>query len=128
MIKKRSYLLLFILAILSITIIAIIPNYCIADPISNPDDYKPGSVTDGDVTVITDKAENILGAIVTVGVVISAVMLTILGIKYMLGSVEEKAEYKKTMIPYLIGTVLLFSTSAIVGIIAKLVGSTSLVQ
>ncbi len=128
MIKKKNYLLLPILAILSIIIIAIIPNYCMADPISNPDDYKPGGVTDSDVTAITDKTENILGAIVTVGVVISAIMLTILGIKYMLGSVEEKAEYKKTMIPYLIGTVLLFSASTIVGIIAKLVENTNLVQ
>ena len=32
----------------------------------------------------------------------------ILGIKYMLGSVEEKASYKKSMMPYLIGSVLIF--------------------
>ena len=44
----------------------------------------------------------------------------ILGIKYMIGSVEEKAEYKKSMIPYIIGILLLVSTSAIVGLIAQL--------
>lgn len=32
----------------------------------------------------------------------------ILGIKYMLGSTEQKATYKKSMLPYLVGAVLLF--------------------
>ena len=36
----------------------------------------------------------------------------VLGIKYMMGSAEEKAEYKKTFIPYIIGAVLLFAASA----------------
>ncbi|MEI3401230.1 MAG: hypothetical protein V8R51_02250 [Clostridia bacterium] len=44
----------------------------------------------------------------TVGIVLSVVILIILGIKYMMGSAEEKAEYKKTMIPYLIGAVSVF--------------------
>ena len=35
----------------------------------------------------------------------------------MLGSVEEKAEYKKTMIPYVIGAILLFATSNLLGIV-----------
>ena len=37
----------------------------------------------------------------------------ILGIKYMTGSAEEKAEYKKTMVPYLVGAVILFGAAAI---------------
>ena len=32
----------------------------------------------------------------------------LVGLKYMLGSVEEKAEYKKTLLYYLIGAVLAF--------------------
>ena len=33
----------------------------------------------------------------------------VIGIKYMMGSAEEKAEYKKTMLPYLIGAIILFA-------------------
>ena len=33
--------------------------------------------------------------------------------------VEEKAEYKKTMLPYLIGAVLVFATSNLIAIIYK---------
>ena len=53
-------------------------------------------------------------------------ILMVLGIKYMMGSAEEKAEYKKTMIPYLIGAVLLFAAvnlaTYIYGIAEKFAG------
>ncbi len=95
-------------------------------PIDNPNSYKPGGITDADSELITQKAGNIVGIIVTVGVVASALTLLILGIKYMLGSVSEKAEYKKSMLPYIIGAFLLFSASIIVNIIASIVQESGL--
>ena len=53
-----------------------------------------------------------------VGSGVAVIALIILGIKYMMGSVEEKAEYKKTMMPYVIGALMVFGASAIVGFIA----------
>lgn len=120
-INKKNYLIIFILIILSILTIIAIPNYSMAfDPIANPDDFKPGAIQDEDAKAITDKANIVIGAITTIGVVISAITLGVLGIKYMIGSASEKAEYKKSMIPYLIGAVLLFAASSIVGIIGQL--------
>ena len=55
--------------------------------------------------------------ITTVGIVVAVIVILILGIKYMMGSAEEKAEYKKTMIPYLIGAMLILGGSAIVKIL-----------
>ncbi len=52
---------------------------------------------------------NVLGIIQIVGTVIAVGVLMVLGIKYMMGSAEEKAEYKKTMLPYIIGAVILFA-------------------
>lgn len=49
-----------------------------------------------------------LGAIQVIGTFITVGTLMILGIKYMLGSLEERAGYKKTMLPYVIGVILLF--------------------
>ena len=77
-------------------------------PIDNPNSFKPGGITTDDTEVITQKASTIVGIIVTVGVIASALTLLVLGIKYMLGSVSEKAEYKKSMAHYLVGAVLLF--------------------
>lgn len=53
----------------------------------------------------------------TVGVVIAVVVLLVLGIKYMIGSAEEKAEYKKTMIPYVVGAILIFAATTIVKVV-----------
>ena len=41
----------------------------------------------------------------------------------MTGSIEEKAEYKKTMIPYLIGVVLLVAITQFLGLIANIVSN-----
>lgn len=63
------------------------------------------------------KAENILGIIRIIGTIVSVVVLMVLGIKYMLGSVEERADYKKSMIPYLIGAAIVFTGTMIPEII-----------
>ena len=66
-----------------------------------------------DTTRITGVGANIVSIITTIGIIVAVVVLLVLGIKYMMGSASEKAEYKKTMIPYLIGALLIFGASAI---------------
>ena len=39
----------------------------------------------------------------------------------MLGSVEEKAEYKKTLMPYIIGAFLLFTGTLVPNVIYKMI-------
>lgn len=68
---------------------------------------------------ISNAGGQIMGVLQTVGIVISIIILIVLGIKYMMGSAEEKAEYKKTMIPYLVGAVLIFGASAIAGVVVN---------
>jgi type IV secretory pathway VirB2 component (pilin) len=48
-------------------------------------------------------------------------MLTILGIKYVAASPNEKADYKKGMTVYVVGAVLLFGASALLSVIQKFV-------
>ena len=52
-----------------------------------------------------------------VGIVVAVVVILVIGIKYLVGSAEQKAEYKKTMIPYIVGAVLVFAGSTIVNVI-----------
>ena len=61
--------------------------------------------------------EKIMGIIQTAGVVIAVIVLMVLGIKYMMGSAEEKAEYKKTMIPYIVGAILIFAATTIANVV-----------
>lgn len=69
---------------------------------------------------ITNIGNQIIGIITTVGVVVAVVVLLVLGIKYMMGSASEKAEYKKTMIPYLVGAILIFGASAITKVVVSI--------
>ena len=41
----------------------------------------------------------------------------------MMGSAEEKAEYKKTLLPYVIGAVLIFAASTIAGVVFNFASS-----
>ena len=72
---------------------------------------------DVDVTQIGTVGNKIATILRAIGTVLLVVVLMVLGIKYMMGSAEEKAEYKKTMIPYLVGAILLFSATQIAGAI-----------
>lgn len=116
--KNKKILSLIIISLLAIIILT--PTFAMASgPIDNPNSFDPrGSGTSG--TEAIKKANNIIGAVTTVGIIVSVVTLMVMGVKYMVGSVEEKAEYKKTMIPYLIGVVLLLAASSIVSVIAKM--------
>lgn len=68
-------------------------------------------------TEITNVGKSIVGILQTVGIVLSVIILIVIGIKYMMGSAEEKAEYKKTMMPYIIGAALIFAASAFAQVI-----------
>lgn len=88
------------------------------DVFDDIDKYIPGDSSDG-VDKLTDKASIILTVITNIAMVVAVLMLAIIGLKYMLGSVEEKAEYKKDMIPYLVGAALVFSITVIVKVLQQ---------
>ncbi len=81
-----------------------------------PDNQKGGAV-------INDIGNTIVGLVSIVGSAVSIITLLILGIKYMMGSVEERAEYKKTMLPYIVGAIMVFGISNIIGIIEDIAAS-----
>ncbi|MCI9063186.1 MAG: TrbC/VirB2 family protein [Clostridia bacterium] len=66
---------------------------------------------------IGNVGNSIISTIRIIGMILSVGVLMILGIKYMVGSAEEKAEYKKTMIPYIVGAILIFAATFIVSAI-----------
>lgn len=64
-----------------------------------------------------DKAKILTTAIRTVGIVVSVGTLSVIGIKFMLGSLEEKAQYKQILIPWVIGAIMVFAMTTIPTII-----------
>ena len=82
----------------------------------NPDNYKTDPTISEDSEVI-NVASNIVGIINVFGIIILVATIMVLGIKYMIGSTEQRAEYKKTMMPILIGAILLFGITTILNVI-----------
>ena len=108
--KKLSKTLAILLLVVITMVMAMgnIVNASSSDQVDNL--FKEGSVK---VDGINSVGANIVSIITTIGIIVAVIVLLILGIKYMMGSASEKAEYKKTMIPYLVGAVLIFGASAI---------------
>ena len=77
----------------------------------NVSDYKPSNLIEDDDTI--DLANKVIGFFQAIGSIVSVLALVLIGIKYMMGSIEEKAEYKETMTYYIVGAILVFAISNI---------------
>ena len=83
-----------------------------------PKDFENARNTSTTVeTSIKPMANQIMSIINVIGVVVAVIVLMVIGIKYMIGSAEQKAEYKKTFVPYIVGAVLLASAATIANVI-----------
>lgn len=92
------------------------PNF--TDVLTNIEDYTPKQ-DDTDNSKVEEMTGKILSIITSIGMVLAVIVPAILGVKYMLGSVEEKAEYKKGMIPYVVGAFLLFGICTFVKVLQQ---------
>ena len=111
--KKLSKILLFVATIM--LIFTVTTNVMAASSAITPDQITGES--DVDVSGISNIGNSIVRILSTVGIVASVIVLIVLGIKYMMGSAEEKAEYKKTLMPYVIGAGLVFAASTIAQVV-----------
>lgn len=115
---KKMKLSLLIL-ILTLIIGLIIPLAAEATQI-NPENYKSSGPTSQDVKDMYKFGGSVAGVVQIVGTIVSVGTMAVIGIRYMVASVDEKAEYKERMFPYLIGATLLFGASNIVNILYKM--------
>lgn len=70
---------------------------------------------------VSDVVYNVLLA---VGIIAAVIVGLIIGIKYMMGSVEQKAETKELLAPYIVGCVIIFGAFAIWKIVVELLNQT----
>ncbi len=110
---------LILMLIISITNITYASEW-ISDPRENPESFSPGSGGAAGATKVQDIGNRIIGIFQLIGTLASVIVLIVIGIKYMAGSIEERAEYKKTMMPYVIGALLVFGITNILGIVSNI--------
>lgn len=121
--KTRKNLLIIFIVMLITLVCFFNTNYVqatITDPIENPSYYEPTDTTGTNTEFI--RMGNIVITIMQIlGTVIAVITLMVIGCRYIFGSLEERANYKETMVPYLIGAVMIFVIPTILRIIYDLV-------
>lgn len=120
--SKTIKLLSILLTLVVISGMMLMPTYANNTP-ADTVTLKPSDIT----AQSTDASDDIktlggkvYGAIFTAGIVLSVIIMAVLGIRYMMGSTEDKSEYKKSMMPYAIGALCIFGASTIASIVYNL--------
>lgn len=93
--KKIITKMLVIIVIMMLVIISS-NSVCLAVRIT------PSDIDGEDINIDLGKVEKLRDLIGTIGSFVSVGALMIIGIRYMIGSTEDKANYKKSMMPYII--------------------------
>lgn len=114
--KKLRYIIIFFIIVFLLNLY--IPNissaYDAESALGSLENY--GQIT-GNSDIFQDKVGRILRVIQIVGSLVAIIALIVLGVKYMMGTIEEKAEYKKTLLPYFIGAMMVFGISNLLEIV-----------
>lgn len=110
-----SIITLFLILALSINIYAI----TLDDAKKQMNDANKLDSTQDKSTGVMAVINDVIGLLQLAGTGISVVTITLLGAKYMLSSVEQKAEIKNRAMPVVIGCVILFGAVNLVAIVAN---------
>ena len=115
-ISKRKIIFIFIIFL----ILCCVPLFCHAIDLSGLGDLDEYGKVNKTSPNFENKVGIVIGAVQVVGSLVSVVCLIVIGIKYMMGSVEEKAEYKKTLMPYFLGSIMVFGISNLLQIVYQI--------
>ena len=115
--KTLVKVLTIVLTIVVMLTIAVLPSFAITAKIGQVSTGAQSAIEGSETNKLAEVGGKIVGILQVLGMVIAIVVLLILGIKYMTGSAEEKAEYKKTMVPYAVGAVIVFVATTLVNVI-----------
>ena len=116
--RKNAKTIIFIITFIFVLMFLGTVNYVLGTV--TPGNYKP-SLSYDDASYLFNKSQTIIATLRNIAAIVSVLVITILGIKYMVGSVEERAEYKKTMLPIVIACFFIAGLSEILALIESIV-------
>jgi len=109
----------------SLKIIALVLMiFCIITLVNNSfgfnlDTYKPTKLTIEDDSPYYTIGGTLISIIRTIGIIVCVGALVIVGITMMYGSIEQKAEYKKKLLPIVIGAFFVVGTTSVLKILNR---------
>lgn len=106
--RKSIKLLSVLMMVALITMSVVSPVFA-----SNSSVINGIKIQSGNTQSMQELAGKVLGFIRNIALIGGVVIIAVLGLKYMMGSLEEKSEYKKSMIPLVVGIVVVMSATTI---------------
>lgn len=121
--KKNIYNRIIIIAIYFILIFFTIGNYtnafAMGDIISGADNFIQNGVADQnsnptiEVNELEKMSDLLYNTLLVIAIVVTVIIGLSIGIKFITGSVAQKAEIKETLIPYIAGCIVVFGAFGI---------------
>lgn len=91
-----------------------------AKAVIDVDSYDPNNkeeISDEAKKLITSKVGWVLGGIRNITVIMAVITLMLIGVKYIIGSANEKAKYKETLFPWVIGCIVSVTGTTLISFI-----------
>ena len=114
-VKIISTLVIAVLLVVTLSQVCLAVNY--GELINSVETQVGADDSKVDTTKINKTAASVINLIRNVAAIAAVVILSILGIKYMMGSTEERAEYKKSFIPLIVGIIVVVSAASIASLL-----------
>ena len=113
------------LKMLTVALLSVAMLFAFAQPISlaahpTANDVIGGienTSTNTNMTEANKVTANIINWIWGISIIIAIVVLMVIGIKFIIGGTQEKAEYKKSLLPVVVGVILVVFATTIVKIL-----------
>ena len=125
---KKNISRLLVIILLTFCIFSIIPSNIYATSIGEifegGDSFISAGQGDSEMLPIQDMSNLIYNILLIIGVVIAIIVGIIIGIKFMTGSVEEKAKVKEAFVAYIAGCVVVFGAFTIWKVVVEIIQST----
>ena len=117
-VKKTKILTIIFIIVINVIFfnINVVQAAGLSDIITGADDFlKAGEGQNVviDETKLQDSSKEIYNILLIIGICVAVIVAAILGIKFMLGSMEEKAQIKEALIPFIIGCIVVFGAFGI---------------
>lgn len=114
--QKKIFYIFIILILILIFSGTIVQAISISNTVGGADNFV-NSGKDGTTTIdgqmLNDASNFIYNTLLIIGVCVAVLIGTVLGIQFITGSVEQKVKVKESLIPFVIGCVVIFSAFGI---------------
>lgn len=112
--KTKSFIVIILIIVINIIFLNIneVQAEGITDVIKGGDNFISSASNDTfsaiDETELKSASDVIYNILLIMGMCVAVIIAAILGMKFMIGSVEEKAQIKDALVPFIIGCIIVF--------------------